>query len=581
MNINGPHLLTTALLFLVAFLLGAVLGLVARRLVDRLTRRKPVVAVVQPAPVAAPVVSAPEPAPEPTPLAPAIADAVPELLDPVVAIDRHVKAPMRPVFAIPDLPPLVPAAPVEQPNLAPARRAGETAGGRALWSPYQPVEPPAPPARARANGVSATIIPFPRGEDDRPTAALVEELEQLMSTPVPVPVAQAEPAAPAAVAEPVLVAEALPEMAAAPEPVVEPDEIEASDPEPMAIEIAAEAEPSLPEVPAPVVMTGTPLGLEAQMASALGAELLPPGSDPVVVAEEPPEPVVADAQADALAVADDVEAETADEPAPLPVAEFVPDVAPEPEPVAPVADEAELLAEPMLADDEIVADDDPSLDLDTRIEPDIVEPLPEAELAAAPNSVPLPVPEPVVDPAEAPLPELQDWDEVDAEADEAAAMRAIEGNWSPRRTAAMAAKPVDLPEGVEGAEQQLSAVDALAASAAAVAAARRTARAVLDDFGSQSARPPALPGPRDGRADDLTQIIGVLPVVESALNRLGVYHYDQIAAWGADTVNWVETYLGLEGRIGREHWRLQAHELAEAKPPRPSSGGQEVARAGE
>lgn len=581
MNINAPHLLTTALLLLIAFLAGAVLGLVLRRLVDRLTRRKPAVAAVQPAvPAQAPV------APEPAPAEPAMPEPVPELLDPVVAIDRHVKAPMRPVFAIPDLPPLVPVEPVQRPDLAPARRAGETAAGRPLWSPYQPVEPPKP---VRSNGVSATIIPFPRAEDERPTAALVEELEQLMSTPVPVPVAPAEPLAPVVNVEPVLVVEAPHETAPTPEPAAEAiagtAEIAPAQPEPPAVDLPAAPEPLQTEAPTPVPMTGPPLGLEAQIASALGAELLPPGAAPIAPVEEqqasqPPEP-----QPLEPAEADDIAAETAEEHETEPLAEFVPDVVPdvlpEPEPVAPLADEAEVLAEPVLAADEIVADDDPSLDLDARIEPDIVEPLPEAELAAARNSVPLPVPEPVVDPAEAPLPELADWDEFDAEADEAAAMRAIEGNWSPRRAASPAAKPVERPEGVASPEPPPSAADALAASAAAVASARRIARAVVDDVSPHSARPPALPGPRDGHADDLTQIIGVLPVVESALNRLGVYHYDQIAAWGADTVNWVETYLGLEGRIGREHWRLQAHELAEAKPPRPSSGGQEIARVGE
>ncbi len=557
MSFNAPHLLATGLMLLVAFLVGATLGLVLRRLFDLLTRRTPQVvaegqAVI--APAAAQTVAVSHETAEP-----AVAE-VPEPLDPVVAIDRHVKAPMRPVFSIPELPPLVPAAAVARPSLAPARRAGETASGRLLWSPYQPVDPPARPARVHAQGASATIIPFPIAPNE-PPAALVEELEQLMSTPVPVPVSAAEP-------------DGQLEPAAVP---VEPAE------EPAAVAQQPEPEPA-PVVP-PVKLTGIPLGLEAQMASALGAELHvpepPPAAEPSPVADPEPvrEPVLA--LEPELAPAETVAADAPVEAPQQLVEEIeVPEIVPEAEPVAPVAEDAdETLVESTISVDEAIADLDPVLELDERIEPEIVEPLPSQEGEA--EAEPLPVPEPVVDPQDAPLPEPTDWTDTDPEADEAAAMRAIEGNWSPRRQSAAAAKPLDPPEGVAAAKPEPSAVEALAASAAAVASARRTARAVVEDVSPHSARPASLPGPRDGKPDDLTQIIGILPVVEAALNRLGVYHYDQIAGWGADTVNWVETYLGLEGRIGREHWRLQAHELAEAKPPRPSTGAQDLAKAGE
>lgn len=75
-------------------------------------------------------------------------------------------------------------------------------------------------------------------------------------------------------------------------------------------------------------------------------------------------------------------------------------------------------------------------------------------------------------------------------------------------------------------------------------------------------QPPGLGAPRHGMRDDLTQIVGVLPVVETTLNRLGVYHFDQVAEWSDANANWVETHLGIAGRVEREHWREQAHELA-------------------
>ena len=84
-------------------------------------------------------------------------------------------------------------------------------------------------------------------------------------------------------------------------------------------------------------------------------------------------------------------------------------------------------------------------------------------------------------------------------------------------------------------------------------------------------QPPGLGAPRHGMRDDLTQIVGVLPVVETTLNRLGVYHFDQLAEWSDAHASWVEAHLGIAGRVDREQWREQARELAAiASGKRPS-----------
>ncbi len=77
-----------------------------------------------------------------------------------------------------------------------------------------------------------------------------------------------------------------------------------------------------------------------------------------------------------------------------------------------------------------------------------------------------------------------------------------------------------------------------------------------------SAKPEALSGPRDGKADDLKLISGVGPKLEETLNGLGIYHFDQIASWSKETANWVDTYLSFKGRIEREDWISQAKVLA-------------------
>jgi predicted flap endonuclease-1-like 5' DNA nuclease len=76
-------------------------------------------------------------------------------------------------------------------------------------------------------------------------------------------------------------------------------------------------------------------------------------------------------------------------------------------------------------------------------------------------------------------------------------------------------------------------------------------------------RPTAMSAPRAGGADDLKKIKGVGPKLEQLCNDLGFYHYDQIAAWTADEVAWVDDNLeGFKGRVSRDDWVAQAKVLA-------------------
>lgn len=80
---------------------------------------------------------------------------------------------------------------------------------------------------------------------------------------------------------------------------------------------------------------------------------------------------------------------------------------------------------------------------------------------------------------------------------------------------------------------------------------------------AEGKRPEALSGPRGGKADDLKQIKGVGPKLETLCNELGFYHFDQIAGWGADEVTWVDQNLkGFKGRVSRDNWVEQARVLA-------------------
>ncbi|WP_371157746.1 hypothetical protein [Jannaschia sp. 2305UL9-9] len=76
-------------------------------------------------------------------------------------------------------------------------------------------------------------------------------------------------------------------------------------------------------------------------------------------------------------------------------------------------------------------------------------------------------------------------------------------------------------------------------------------------------KPKTLDAPRDGGADDLKRIKGIGPKLEQLCNRLGFWHFDQIANWTDAEVAWVDQNLeGFKGRVTRDTWVAQARQLA-------------------
>jgi predicted flap endonuclease-1-like 5' DNA nuclease len=101
-----------------------------------------------------------------------------------------------------------------------------------------------------------------------------------------------------------------------------------------------------------------------------------------------------------------------------------------------------------------------------------------------------------------------------------------------------------------------SAVAALRASLPAQAAS------VEGESKHHGRRPYGLLSPHNGRADDLQRIRGIGPQNERRLHALGIWHFNQIAAWSAENVAWIGSYLAFAGRIDREKWIDQAKDLA-------------------
>ncbi|MEO5620698.1 MAG: NADH-quinone oxidoreductase subunit E [Cypionkella sp.] len=77
-------------------------------------------------------------------------------------------------------------------------------------------------------------------------------------------------------------------------------------------------------------------------------------------------------------------------------------------------------------------------------------------------------------------------------------------------------------------------------------------------------KPKALKAARKGKADDLQKIEGIGPVLERLCHELGIFHFDQIAAWGAGEIAWMDSNLkGFRGRVSRDKWVAQAKLIGE------------------
>jgi NADH-quinone oxidoreductase subunit E len=115
--------------------------------------------------------------------------------------------------------------------------------------------------------------------------------------------------------------------------------------------------------------------------------------------------------------------------------------------------------------------------------------------------------------------------------------------------------PVAASASAEVAAREEAEINAKLAGLSKNASAEEKAHAV-------GTRPEGLAMARTGGADDLKRIKGIGKVNEGKLNGLGIYHFDQIAAWAREEIRWVGTYLSFHGRIDREDWVAQAKVLS-------------------
>ena len=134
--------------------------------------------------------------------------------------------------------------------------------------------------------------------------------------------------------------------------------------------------------------------------------------------------------------------------------------------------------------------------------------------------------------------------------------------------AAPAAQPAPAPapapaQSVAPAPAAAAAPPAPAAQPAAAPPAPKPAAVKAEPVPVGGTRPAALTAARGGKPDDLKLVNGIGPKLEALCNRLGFYHFDQLAAWTPAEVAWVDENLeGFKGRVTRDKWVAQAKVLA-------------------
>ncbi|MEM9797005.1 MAG: 50S ribosomal protein L21 [Pseudomonadota bacterium] len=115
----------------------------------------------------------------------------------------------------------------------------------------------------------------------------------------------------------------------------------------------------------------------------------------------------------------------------------------------------------------------------------------------------------------------------------------------------------------------VSATAVAAAAPAEKATPKKAAapKAAKEEVPAETAgsKPELLTEARGGQADDLKQIKGVGPKLEQTLHEIGVFHFDQIAAWGPEEIAYMDDRLSFKGRIERDNWIEKAKELATEK----------------
>ncbi len=127
--------------------------------------------------------------------------------------------------------------------------------------------------------------------------------------------------------------------------------------------------------------------------------------------------------------------------------------------------------------------------------------------------------------------------------------------------AAKAEKKADTPAAAPAPTKEETKPAEKAAKPKAAAKAKPAVEAAPAEAVAEK-EPELLKAARGGKPDDLKKLKGVGPKLETTLNELGFFHYDQVASWSEAEIAWVDSRLKFKGRIERDGWIEQAKILA-------------------
>ena len=83
----------------------------------------------------------------------------------------------------------------------------------------------------------------------------------------------------------------------------------------------------------------------------------------------------------------------------------------------------------------------------------------------------------------------------------------------------------------------------------------------VSEKSTDTQKPEILDAPKMNKKDALTQIKGIGPKVEEQLNAAGIYHFEQIAHWNEENIQWLEEHTSFAHRAKKDLWVNQAKVL--------------------
>lgn len=78
-------------------------------------------------------------------------------------------------------------------------------------------------------------------------------------------------------------------------------------------------------------------------------------------------------------------------------------------------------------------------------------------------------------------------------------------------------------------------------------------------------KPLILSSPRQKGKDNLKKIKGIDSLIEEKLNKLGIFHFDQVANWSNKNCDWIEEFMQISGCVKKFQWVEQAKILESGK----------------